>query len=145
MIRTLWGSALVLLGLLCWVGQSISWLSPKLASRLGLAEAEEDVEPVFWVDTRAEAAWDALTTWTLPAAGLLLALDVAGWAFFGLTGGGMYVYFGGRGIFQRVAMTRRGFNVGSEPNVRLAYVFLGIWALAGLVTIALAASDLRAS
>ena len=107
-------------------------------------EAEEDVEPVYWVDVRAEAPWDALTTWTLPVAGLLLVLDVSAWAYFGLVGGGMYVYFGGRGIFQRFAMTRRGMRVGSEQNIRIAYLFLGTWALAGLLTIALATSDLRA-
>jgi hypothetical protein len=142
-LRLLWGSTLFVLGLLCWIGQSISWLSPELASRLGLTEVEEDVEPVYWVDIRAEAPWDALTTWTLPVAGLLLTLDVGAWSYFGLVGGGIYVYFGGRGIFQRLAMTRRGLSVGSEQSVRLAYLFLGAWSLAGLLTIALAVSDLR--
>jgi uncharacterized membrane protein len=112
--------------------------------RCGLSEAEADVEPVYWADIRAEAPWDALTTWTLPVAGLLLLLGFSAWAHFGLVGGGVYVYFGGRGILQRLAMTQRGMRVGSKQNVRLAYLFLGVWALAGLVTIALAASDLRA-
>ena len=46
------------------------WLWPETGVRLGLAEAEADVEPVFWADVRGEAAWDALVTWTLPAAGI---------------------------------------------------------------------------
>ena len=67
-----WGIVLLVLGLLAWVGQSIVWLWPETGVRLGLAEAEADVDPVFWADVRGEAAWDALVTWTLPAAGLLL-------------------------------------------------------------------------
>ena len=136
------GVVLLVLGLICWGGQVVNWLMPQTAARMGLSEAEDAVEPVFWVDTRAEAAWDALVVWTLPLAGLLLLLDVAGWAYWCLLGGGVYLYFGGRGIFQRVAMQRRGMRIGSVANVRVGIAFLALWAAAAVVTIAAAVSDL---
>ena len=144
-MQIVWGIVLVGLGLICWVGQSINWLWPDTAARHGLSEAEADVEPVFWADTRAEAAWDSLVTWTLPTAGLLLLLDVGEWAYLGLVGGGMYLYFGGRGILARLAMRRRGMRIGAEQNVRVNLTFLALWAAAGLVTIGAAVSDLSAS
>ena len=141
-MQIVWGIVLVGLGLICWVGQSINWVLPDTAARLGLSEAESDVEPVFWADTRAESAWDSLVTWILPAAGLLLLLDVPEWAYFGLVGGGMYLYFGGRGILARLAMTRRGMRIGSEQNVRVNLAFLAVWGVVGLATIGAAVSDL---
>ncbi len=137
-----WGIVLIVFGLIAWVGQSVSWLWPRTAARLGLTEAEEDVDPVFHADIRGEAAWDALTTWTLPVAGLLLLLDAPEWAYFGLVGSGMYLYFGGRGIFQRLAMRRRGMRIGSEQNVQIGLTFLSLWALIALITIVAAVSDL---
>ena len=72
-------------------------------------------------------------------AGALLIIDNPTWAYFGLIGGGMFVYFGGRGIFTRVAMRRRGFRVGTPQNVKIGLVFLGIWGVMGLITIIAAA------
>ena len=106
------GVVLLVLGLICWGGQVFSWLWPETAARLGLTEGEAAVEPVFWVDTRAEAACDSLVVWTLPLAGLLLLLNVSAWAYLGLLGGGIYLYFSGRGIFQRLAMQQRGMRIG---------------------------------
>lgn len=134
-----WGIALILLSALAWGGQTISWFAPDSAERLGLTESTVDVEPVFHADVRGEAAWDFITLWTLLAAGVLLVLDEPSWAYFGLIGGAVYVYFGGRGVFVRRIMQQRGFRIGTPSNVRIGYAFLVIWALAGLVTIAAAA------
>jgi len=133
-----WAIVLMALSLLCWGGQTIVWLFPRTGVKLGLSEAEEDVEPAYWADIRGEAAWDFFTLWTLVAAAVLLILDEPAWAYFGLVGGGMYVYFAGRGIFTRVAMRRRGLRVGATASLKLGYVFLVIWGLMGLVTIAAA-------
>jgi hypothetical protein len=138
-----WGLVLVALSLIGWGGQVISRLAPTAAVRLGLVEAEEDVEPVYWADIRAEALWDALSLWTLLVAGALLIVDVDSWAYFGLVGGGMYLYFAGRGILARREMVRRGLRVGSESNVKTAYVFLSIWGLAAIVTIVAAVAGLE--
>lgn len=141
-MEVFWGVVLVLLGLLCWGGQLVSWLAPATAARLSLAEAEEDVEPAVWADFRGEAAWDALSLWTIVVAGVLLILGQEAWAYFGLVGGGAYVYFGGRGILSRQAMQRRGFRFGSRENVVIGFVFLAIWGVMGAITIAVAAAEL---
>ena len=135
-MQIFWGIVVLLLSLLCWGGQTISWLAPATAEKLTLMEGEDHVEPTYWADIRGEAAWDFLTLWTMVVAGLLLIVDNPAWAYFGLVGGGMYTYFAGRGIFTRVAMQRRGFRVGTPSNLKVAYAFLTIWGLMGLITIA---------
>ena len=134
-MSVLWGLVVVLLSLLSWGGQALSWLAPTIAVRWKLMEAEDDVEPTFWADARAEALWETLTLWTMVVAGVLLIADVNAWAPFGLVGGGMYLYFGGRGILARAAMVRRGLRIGPPQNVRLGYFFSALWAAMALVTI----------
>jgi len=131
----LWGAVVVLLSLLSWGGQALSWLAPTIAVRWKLMEAEDDVEPTFWADVRAEALWDTLTLWTMVVAGVLLIADVNAWAYFGLVGGGMYLYFGGRGILARATMARRGLRIGSPQNVRLGYIFSAVWAAMAILSI----------
>ncbi len=130
-----WGLVILVLGLVAWGGQTISWFAPQAAARWNLTEAEETVEPVFWADVRGEALWDFFTLWTLPVAGILLILDAPAWASFGLVGGGIYIYFAGRGILARLEMQRREFRIGDAANVRLGLVMLGVWGVAGLITV----------
>jgi hypothetical protein len=139
-----WGIVLVVLGVVCWGGQAVSWLAPPTAVRLGLSEAEQDVEPTFWADIRGEAAWDTLTLWTLPVAGILLMLDSSSWAYFGLVGGGMYLYFAGRGIWTRVVMLRRGLRIGDPSQLPVAIAFLAIWGVVAAITIVAALVALEA-
>lgn len=134
-MHVLWGLIVLVLSLLCWGGQMISWLRPETAVKLSLVEAEEDVEPTYWADIRGEALWDSVTLWTMVAAGVLLIFDQPAWAYLGLVGGGMFVYFAGRGIFTRLEMAHRGFRIGASANVRIGYTFLGIWGVMGLITI----------
>jgi hypothetical protein len=108
-------------------------------------EAEDTVEPTYFADVRGEALWDTLTLWTTLIAGVLLILDVSAWAYFGLVGGGMYVYFAGRGIVTRRAMQQRGYRVGAAQNVRLGYLFLSIWGVMALTTITAAVVALSSS
>jgi len=105
------GIVIVALSLLCWGGQAIVCFAPATGVKLGLTEAEAEVEPTFWADLRGEALWDFLTLWTLVVAGVLLIIDDSAWSYFGLVGGGMYVYFAGRGVAARVAMRRRGLRI----------------------------------
>jgi hypothetical protein len=137
-----WGLIVLALSMLAWLGQVVSWLRPELAVRLSLREADADVEPVYASDIRGEAIWDSLSLWTLPLAGLLLVLDQPVWAVFGLIGGGAYLYFAGRGIITRTVMQRSGFRVGAPQSVRMGYVFLAIWGVMALVTMAAAAAAL---
>ncbi len=130
-----WGIVVVILSALAWGGQAISWISPRTAERLSLAEAETAVEPAFHADGRGEALWDTLTLWiTIVAGALLIAGDTA-WAYFGVVGGAMYVYFAGRGLLARRAMQRRGLRIGTVQNLRSAYLFLSVWGVMGLATL----------
>ena len=137
-----WGIVVLLLSLLAWGGQLISWLVPDTAVRLTLMESEDAVEPTYWADIRGEAVFDSFTLWTMVVAGALLVFDNPNWAYFGLVGGGMFVYFAGRGIFTRMAMQRRGFRVGTPDNLTIGYTFLAVWGVMGLITIAAAVAAL---
>jgi hypothetical protein len=141
-MELLWGLVIVGLGLFAWLGQTVVAVSPATGSRLGLAERQADVDPLYWADIRGEATWDALSLWTLPLAGLLLVLGQSSWAIAGLVGGGAYAYFAGRGILARVVMLREGHRIGSAASVRAGLAFLAVWLAAALVTIGAAAIEL---
>ncbi|MBA4393547.1 MAG: hypothetical protein C0407_08345 [Desulfobacca sp.] len=80
--------------------------------------------------------------WILPVAGILLLLNNPLWAYFGLVGGGVYLYFAGRGIAVRLAMQRRGIRIGKPGTLKVAYAALIVWGLIAVVTIALATAAL---
>ena len=141
-MEVVWAIVIIALGLLAWLGQALAWAAPATATRLGLAEAEGSVDPAFWADGRGEALWDTATLWTLPLAGALLLVGEPAWAWLGLVAGGMYVYFGGRGILTRLELRRRGLRIGEPGGVRTALVALGVWATAGAVTIVAASVEL---
>jgi len=144
-VRVTWGVVIVALSMLAWGGQTVVWFAPSLGVKLGLSEAESDVDPPYWADVRGEARWDVMTLWTLVVAGVLLIVDNAAWAYFGLVGGGMYVYFAGRGISTRIALRRGGFRVGNEASVKLGFIALAVWGVMGMVLIIAAAQSLEAS
>ena len=137
-MHIVWGVVVVSLSLLAWGGQTLAWLAPRAATRWALTEAEDTVEPSYFADIRGEAPLDAITLWTMLVAGVLLIVGVDGWAYFGLVGGGMHVYFAGRGLFTRLAMERQGFRIGLARNVKLGYFMLAVWGVMGLITIAAA-------
>ena len=138
-----WGVVLIIFTLLvCWLGQTITAFSPKLAVKLGLTESESEVDPTFYADVRGEAIWDTMILWTLPVAGILLILDNTLWAYFGLVGGGSYLYLAGRGIAVRLAMQRRGIRIGKPGTLKLFYVFLTLWGVIAVVTIIMAVAAL---
>ena len=141
-MQILGGILVATLSLLCWAGQTIVYFAPATAAKLGLSETEADVEPTFWADVRGEALWDFVTLWTLVVAGVLLVIDHAGWPYFGLAGGSMYVYFAGRGICTRIAMRQRGLRIGDPQGLGLAFAFLTIWGITGLATIVAAVTTL---
>ena len=137
-MNIIWGAILTIFSLLGWIGQAITAFSPKLAVKLGMTEPESEVDPTFYVDVRGESVWDTMILWTLPVAGILLMLNNSLWAYFGLVGGGMYLYFAGRGITVRLAMRRRGIRIGMPKTLAAIYVFLILWALIAVVTIIMA-------
>jgi len=75
-------------------------------------------------------------------AGVLLLADAATWPQWGLIGGAVYWYFGGRGVLSRIQIKKRGLRIGTEAGVRSAFVMLPIWSLIGLITIVAALNTL---
>ncbi len=134
-MEMVWGIVLIVLGLVAWVGQAISWLAPATAERLTLTESEDGVEAAYYGDIRGEVIWDTFTLWTMVAAGGLLVADNQAWAYFGLVSGGMYLYFAGRGIITRAVLRQRGFRIGEPQSLNVAYVALTVWGTAAVITI----------
>ena len=144
-MNLIWGIVLLIFALFAWIAQAITAVAPKKAAKLGLSEYKSDVDPAFWADVRGEVVWDTIILWILPLAGILLLLDNSLWAYFGLIGGGMYLYFAGRGILTRLVLQRRGIRIGKPGTLKTYYVMLVIWGLIALVTIIMAVGDLPIS
>ncbi len=131
-----------LLGLLV-AGQLLSVIDFPLAQRLGLQEPAAETDPlVRQLELRA-AAWDQLSLWWLPIAGVLMLLDQSWWPQMTLVGGAAYVDAGGREAAKYLGLRAEGVRVGSRTSQRVAlgaYALLlaiGLWAVAyGLVTLA---------
>ena len=141
----LWGIILTILSSIAYFGQVISAFWPEAAAKLGLTEAEGDVDSTFYADMRGEAFWDMAILWTLPIAGVLLVLNNPAWTYLGLAGGGMYLYFAGRGIVVRRMMQRRGIRVGKPEALKVNYSFLALSGLAAFITIIMAVAALPLS
>jgi len=140
MVEIIWGAILTGLTLVAWIGQVIYAISPKLGAQLGLGEAESNVDPVFYIDARGEAIWDSLIIWTLPVTGLLLMFNNPLWVYFGLIGGGSYLYFAGRSLTTRLLMQRRNIRIGTSNNIKTGNIFVVLWGLAAVITIVMALS-----
>jgi len=126
---------ITIISLIAWVGQMISGLAPKLAAKLGVMEPESEVDPVFFTDARGEAIWDVMTLWTLPLACILFLLSNPLWVYFGLVGGGMYVYIWGRISLVRFMMQKKGMRIGTKKDVKAAYILAFLWGLSGIIMI----------
>ncbi|MCL5961389.1 MAG: hypothetical protein M1358_19120 [Chloroflexi bacterium] len=142
-MNLIWGVILIVFTLILgWLSQGINAFLPTLAAQFGLSEPESEVDPTFFADTRGEAIWDVMIIWTLPVAGILLIFSSALWAYFGLAGAGMYLYFAGRGIIVRMVMQRRGIRIGKPETLKWYYGFLALWGLIALATIIMAVAAL---
>lgn len=141
-VAIVWGVIVTALSLLCWGGQVIAFVAPDRATRLGLIEDEAEVEAAFWADARGEALWDTVTLWSMAVAGILLVAGVDAWAYFGLAGGGAYLYFAGRGIVIRRVMINRNLRIGTPSSVRVGMVALAVWGAMAAITITAAIVDL---
>jgi len=141
-MNLIWGIILVSITLKCWVGQIIIAFSPKVAEKIRIIEHEYDVDQTFFVDMRGSAIWDAITLWTLPVAGILLILNNTLWIYFGLVGGGMYIYFVGRSIASHLTMQHHGIKIGTSKKLKVKYMVLSLWGLIAIITIIIALATL---
>ena len=141
-MNLIWGIVLTLISSVGYFGQLITTFWPRTATSLGLTEPETDVDSTFYADVRGEAIWDTAILWTLPVAGVLMILNHPAWIYFGLVGGGMYLYFAGRGIVVRQIMQQRKIRIGKPETLRVIYIFLTLWGLAAVITIFMAVAAL---
>lgn len=141
-MNILWGIVITLISAIGLIGQLLAAIRPATAQKLGFMERESEVDPVFFADVKAEAVWDSIILWLLPLAGILLTTNQDVWVYFGLVGGGMYVYFAGRGILSRITLLRRKIRIGKKNELIGIFVFLGLWGLVGFLAIMLAILDL---
>lgn len=135
--------ATLIVGSIAWLGQSLAFLAPAIAERLGVLEPEAEIDPTLYVvEARAEGLTDMLLGWTLPAAALLMLLDNPLWPYLALIGSGVFLYFSLLVILSRVFLRRRGAKVGRPASVRAAYIFGAIWIACSLAMLALAMTEL---
>ena len=135
-MNTLIGIFVIVVGLIVWVGQTLSFLAPEIATKLGVNSLEEEMDQsLYIIETKANGLSDILLTWTLPLSGLLMIFDRKIWPFLALIGSGIYIYFALLTIFTRIFLKKRGKKVGSPSSEKTAYVFSAIWILSSITMI----------
>ncbi len=88
------GIVVIVVGLLVYIGQSLSFVAPQLATKIGLNDPEEEMDQsLYIIETKANGLSDILLTWTLPLSGLLMIFGHNTWPYFALVGSGIYIYF----------------------------------------------------
>jgi len=141
---TLIGIVVLIVGLICWIGQSLTIVALPTAVRLGLAEPEVEVNQSMHLFERfALGIMDSLLTWILPLSALLMIIGNSSWPLLALVGGGIYLYFPGVFMITRIVLKRHGKKVGRPSSVRTAYVFGWIWILSAITMIVLAVIELN--
>ncbi len=94
MVTTTLGVLVIVLGLICWLGQTLVVFAPDVAVKLGVGEPEEDIDRSMYLFERfSQGIMDILLTWILPASALMMLLDYSHWPILALVGGGVYLYF----------------------------------------------------
>lgn len=145
MLTTLIGVIVVMLGLICWVGQTMAVFFLPTAIKLGLFEPEHEVDPTMYLFERmSQGIMDVLLTWILPFSALLMILGQPSWPIFALVGGGVYLYFPGVFMITRIVLKQKGKSVGRPSSVKTANICGTLWVLSAITMIALAAMELGA-
>ncbi|MDJ0882188.1 MAG: hypothetical protein QNJ56_11115 [Gammaproteobacteria bacterium] len=137
------GIVVIVVGLLVWIGQSLSFLAPDIATKIGLNSPEKEMDPsLYIIETKANGLSDMLLTWLFPLSGLLMIFDHEAWPFLALVGSGIYVYFALLTILSRFYLKKHGKKVGSSSSERTAYIFSVIWIFTAITMIVLAIQKL---
>ncbi len=142
-METLLGIFVIVLGLICWIGQTLVIFAPDVAVKLGVNEAEDTVDKSMYLFERySQGIMDVLLTWLLPASAVMMLLDYAYWPVFALVGAGVYLYFPGVFSITRIVLKRNGLAIGSRASEVTAYVLGALWTVSALLMIALATAEL---
>ena len=143
MLTVVFGVAVIILGLICWLGQSLVVFAPSTAVKLGVGDAEQDVDRSMYLFERfSQGIMDVLLTWLLPASALMMLLGYEYWPILALVGGGVYLYFPGVFSITRIVLKRDGRKIGRPASEITAYVFGTLWTLSAIAMIALAVVEI---
>ena len=143
MITTALGILVIVLGLICWLGQTLVVVAPHIAVRLGVGEPEDEIDRAMYLFERfSQGIMDILLTWILPASALMMLLGQELWPILALIGGGVYLYFPGVFSITRIVLKKDGRKIGSPASEMTAYVFGALWTLSAVYMIVLAIAEL---
>ena len=143
MAMTIVGILVIVLGLICWLGQTLVVFAPRAAIKLGVGEPEEDLDRSMYLFERfSQGIMDVLLTWMLPASALMMLVGHEFWPVLALVGGGVYLYFPGVFSITRIVLKREGKKIGRPSSEVAAYVFGTLWTLSAVCMIALAVVEL---
>lgn len=143
MVTMTLGILVIVLGLICWLGQTLVVFAPRVAVKLGVGEPEEELDrSMYFFERFSQGIPDMLLTWLLPASALMMLLDYVHWPIFALVGGGVYLYFPSVFSITRIVLKREGLKVGSPASQVTAYVFGALWTLSAVYMIGLAIAEI---
>ena len=143
MLTTILGILVIVLGLVCWLGQTLVVFTPRVAEKLGVGEPEDELDRSMYLFERfSQGIPDILLTWMLPASALMLLLDIDYWPILALVGGGVYLYFPSVFSITRIVLKRDGKNVGSSASQATAYMFGALWTLSAIYMIVRAIAEI---
>ena len=143
MVTTALAVLVIILGLICWIGQTLVVFTPHVAEKLGVAEPEDEIDRSMYLFERySQGIPDALLTWMLPASALMMLLEYELWPILALVGGGVYLYFPSVFSITRIVLKRDGLKVGSPASQTTAYVLGALWTLSAVYMIVLAVGEI---
>ena len=143
MVTTTLAILVIILGLICWLGQTLVVFTPNIAVKLGVGEPEDEIDRAMYLFERfSQGIMDILLTWILPASALMMLLGHELWPILALIGGGVYLYFPGVFSITRIVLKKDGRKIGSPASAMTAYIFGALWTLSALYMIALAFAEL---
>ncbi len=143
MVTTALAILVIILGLICWVGQTLVVFAPRIAEKLGVAEPEDEIDRSMYLYERySQGIPDAVLTWMLPASALMMLLEFELWPILALVGGGVYLYFPSVFSITRIVLKRDGLKVGSPASQVTAYVLGALWTLSAIYMIVLAVGEI---
>ena len=143
-MTTIIGIAIIIVGVICWIGQTLAVIALPTAVKLGVFEPEQEVDQSMYLFERfSQGIMDMLLTWILPLSAFLMIMGNTYWPILALIGGGVYLYFPGVFMITRIVLRRHGKRIGRPSSVITANVFGWIWTLSALTMIILASIELR--
>ena len=143
MVTTTLGILVIVLGLICWLGQTLVVFVPDVAVKLGVHEPEEEMDRSMHLFERfSQGIMDILLTWILPASALMMLFGHELWPILALVGGGVYLYFPGVFSITRIVLKKDGKKIGSPASEMTAYVFGALWTLSAIYMIVLAIAEI---